>query len=60
MEASQPKEAVMILIVMLVLLLLAIGGAGWGHRRWGYVGWSPVGVILTVMLVMWVFGSLHF
>jgi hypothetical protein len=60
-DASKPEQAeeTNMLILMIVLLLLAIAGAGWGHSRWGYVGWSPVGVILTVLLVLWVTGNLH-
>ena len=47
------------LIVMLVLLLVALGAAELKHRQWGYVGWSPAGIILGLVLVMWISGALH-
>jgi hypothetical protein len=47
------------LIIFVVLLFLALAGGGWGHSRYGYVGWSPAGLILLVLLVMWLTGSLH-
>ena len=49
----------MLTILLLVFLVLAIGGAGWGHSRYGYAGWSPVGVILAIFLVLWLTGNLH-
>jgi hypothetical protein len=49
----------MLLIALLVLMVLAITGAGWGHPRWGYAGWSPAGVILAVFVVLWFTGHLH-
>lgn len=49
----------MILIVLIVVLFLALGGGGWGHSRYGYASWSPAGVILCVLLVMWFTGALH-
>jgi Protein of unknown function (DUF3309) len=49
----------MLLIVLIVVLLFALGGGGWGHSRYGYAGWSPAGVILLVMVVLWFTGRLH-
>ena len=49
----------MLITVLVVLMILAIAGAGWGHSRFGYAGWSPVGVILAVVLVLWVTGHLY-
>ncbi len=49
----------MLLIILLVVLVLALGGGGWGHSRYGYVGWSPAGLILLVLLVLWFTGGLH-
>ena len=48
------------LIIFVVLLLLALAGGGWGHSRYGYVGWSPAGLILLVLVVMWATGNLRF
>jgi hypothetical protein len=47
----------MLLIVLIVLLVLALGGGGWGHSRYGYVGWSPAGIILAVLVVLWLTGG---
>jgi hypothetical protein len=49
----------MLMIILVVFLLLALGGGGWGHSRYGYVSWSPVGLILLVVVVLWLTGSLH-
>ena len=45
------------LTILLILLLLAIVGGGIGHSRFGYAGWSPAGLILLVVLVMFVTGT---
>jgi hypothetical protein len=48
----------MLLIVLVVLLVLSIGGGGWGHSRYGYAGWSPAGVILLVLALLYFTGHL--
>ncbi len=47
------------MIILIVLLVLSIGGGGWGHSRYGAVGWSPAGLILLVLLIMLLTGNLH-
>jgi hypothetical protein len=47
------------LIIFVVLLFLALAGGGWGHSRYGYVGWSPAGLIILVLVVMWFTGNLR-
>jgi hypothetical protein len=49
----------MLFIILMVLLVLALGGGGWGQSRYGYVGWSPLGIILVVIFVFWFTGNLH-
>ena len=49
----------MITILLIVLLALALGGGAWGHSRYGYAGWSPAGVLLVVLVVLWFTGNLH-
>jgi hypothetical protein len=49
----------MLTIILVVCLLLALGGGGWAHSRYGYAGWSPAGLILIVLLLLWVTGGLH-
>ena len=48
----------MLLIILIVVLVLALGGGGWGHSRYGYAGWSPAGIVLLVLLVLYFTGHL--
>lgn len=50
----------MLTIILIVLLVLALSGGGLGHSRYGYVGWSPAGLILVLMVVLFFTGNLHF
>ena len=50
----------MLLILLIVVLVLALGGGAWGHSRVGYAGWSPAGIILLVILVLWFTGRMRF
>jgi hypothetical protein len=43
-------------IVLMVVLVLALAGGGWGHSRYGYAGWSPAGIILVVLAVLYFTG----
>ncbi len=38
--------------ILLIVLLLALVGGGLGHSRFGYVGWSPAGLVVVILLVM--------
>ncbi len=49
----------MLMIILVVLLVLALGGGGWGHSRFGYASWSPLGLIVIVFLVLYFTGGLH-
>lgn len=49
----------MITILLIVLLVLALGGGGWGHSRYGAASWSPLGIIVLVLIVMFFTGNLH-
>jgi hypothetical protein len=49
----------MITILLIVLLIAALGGGGWGHSRYGAAGWSPAGIILVLLLVLYFTGNLH-
>jgi len=49
----------MLTIILIVLLVLALGGGGWGYSRYGYAGWSPAGLILLVLAILWFTGRLH-
>jgi hypothetical protein len=47
------------LIVLIVLLLLATGGGFWGHSRYGYAGWSPLGIVVVLLVVLWLTGNIR-
>ncbi len=49
----------MLMIILLVLLVLSLGGGGWGHSRYGYASWSPLGLVALVLLIMYFTGNLH-
>jgi hypothetical protein len=46
------------LILLIVLLLVAGTFGGWGHARYGYAGWSPLGIVLAIIVVLWLTGNL--
>jgi hypothetical protein len=48
----------MLLIILLVVLVLSLGGGVWGHSSVGYAGWSPFGLILLVLVVLFFMGRL--
>lgn len=48
----------MLTILLIVLLVLALGGGGWGHSRFGAAGWSPAGIILVILLILFATGRL--
>jgi hypothetical protein len=51
----------MILILLLVLLVVLFGGGYWGTRPshgYGPAAWSPVAVLVVVLLVLWATGVL--
>jgi hypothetical protein len=50
----------MLFMILIVLLVLALAGGGWGHSRYGYAGWSPAGLIILVVLVLWFTGNMRF
>jgi hypothetical protein len=49
----------MLLVILLNLLVLAIGGGGWGQSRYGYAGWSPAGILVLVIVVLYFSGHLR-
>ncbi len=55
-EGSQVPET--LLIVLLVLLLLAVFFGGWGYRRYGGVSWTPIAVVLLIILLLALAGRL--
>jgi hypothetical protein len=45
---------------LLDVLVLSLAGGGWGHSRYGYVSWSPTGIVVLLFVVFWLTGNLHF
>lgn len=45
-------------LLLIILLVLALVGGGLGHGRYGYYGWSPAGILVVVLLVMFLSGRL--
>ena len=49
-----------LLTLLVILFVLAILFGGYGTRRnWGYYGWSPVGIIVVLVLFLLVTGNLR-
>ena len=46
------------LTLLIILLVLSAVFGGWGHSRLGYRGWSPLGIVLVILLVLWATGNL--
>lgn len=49
----------MLMTILLVLLLVSLVGGGLGHTRYGYAGWSPAGILVVILAVMFFTGRLH-
>ncbi len=47
------------LILLLIILALSIAAGAFGQPRFGYYGWSPLGIILLVLAVLYFTGNLH-
>lgn len=50
----------MSLLVLLIILIVLFGGFGfWGSGRYGNaVGWSPVGIIVFILVVLLLMGRI--
>ncbi len=49
----------MLTVLLIILLVLFLSGGAWGYSRWGYAGFSPLGLVIIVLLVLWFTGHLH-
>ncbi len=59
--ATKEDRFSMLITLLVVLLLLAMLGGGYGHSRgWGYYGWSPVGLLILIILILALTGNLSF
>jgi Protein of unknown function (DUF3309) len=51
----------MILTILVILLLLALFSGGYGSSRgWGYMGWSPLGLLILIVLILALTGNLSY
>jgi len=51
----------MLLTLLVILLLVALLGGGYGSSRgWGYYGWSPLGLLILIILILALTGNLNF
>lgn len=48
----------MLMTILIVVLILSLIGGGFGHSRVGFIGWSPAGIILLVLVILFVTGRL--
>jgi hypothetical protein len=46
------------LTLLIILLLLAALGGGLGHSRFGYGSWSPLAIIVVILVVMLLMGRI--
>jgi hypothetical protein len=42
---------------LIVLIVLFAGGGMWGHTKWGWRGYSPVGVLVAILLIVLLVGA---
>ena len=49
----------MLMTILLVLLIVSLIGGGLGHSRVGYAGWSPAGILVVALVVLYLGGYLH-
>lgn len=48
----------MLLTILVILLVLALLGGGWGYSRYGALSWSPVGLLLLILVILALTGGL--
>lgn len=49
----------MLLLLIIILLVVALAGGVWASPRWGWVGISPLGIVLLILLVLFLTGNLR-
>jgi hypothetical protein len=48
-----------LLTIILILVVVSLIGGGLGHSRFGYAGWSPAGILVAVLIVLFLTGNLN-
>jgi hypothetical protein len=60
-QHEKGDQASMLLTILVVLLLISLLGGGYGSSRgWGYYGWSPLGLLILIILILALTGNLSF
>ena len=49
----------MLITILLVFLVLSLIGGGVGHSCFGFAGWSPAGILILIVVVLFLTGRLH-
>ena len=44
--------------LLIILLVVAVAGGGWTSSTYGWAGWSPAGLIVVILLILWLMGRL--
>jgi len=47
-----------LMTLLIILLVFALLCGGYGQANLGWWGWSPAGVIVLVLLILWLTGRL--
>jgi hypothetical protein len=57
---QEGRRLMSLLTLLIILLVIAILFGGYGSNRgWGYYGWSPVGLLVLILLILLLTGNLH-
>ena len=44
--------------ILIILLLIALFAGALGNENYGWFGWSPAGVIVLILVILWLTGGL--
>lgn len=44
--------------LLIILIVVALAGGGWTSATYGWASWSPAGVLLFVLLILFLTGQL--
>lgn len=50
---------VSLLMLLIIVLVVALLFGAWQGPSLGYAGWSPLGLILLIIVVLWATGNLR-
>jgi Flp pilus assembly protein protease CpaA len=45
-------------IILVILLVFAVLGGGYSSATYGWAGWSPAGLLLVILLILFLTGRL--